>query len=30
MSFGSGVSQDTKPGGQLLLVAFTSDLDKKN
>ena len=30
MSFGSGVSQDTKPGRQLLLMAFTSDLDKKN
>ena len=27
--FGSGVSQDTKPGRQLLLVAYTSDLDKK-
>ena len=27
--FSSGVSQDTKPGRHLLLVACTSDLDKK-
>ena len=27
--FGSGVSQDPKPGRWLLLVACTSDLDKK-
>ena len=27
--FGSRVSQDTKPGRQLLSVACTSDLDKK-
>ena len=27
--FSSGVSEDTKPGRQLLLVACTSDLDKK-
>ena len=27
--FGSRVSQDTKPGRHLLLVACTSDLDKK-
>lgn len=29
MSFGSGVSQGTKAGRQLLLVDFSSDLDKK-
>ena len=27
--FGSGVSEDTKPGKWLLLVVCTSDLDKK-
>ena len=27
--FSSGVSQDTKPGRQILLVAYTSVMDKK-